>query len=471
MSLRSAQSSLRSNKSGGSTRESLLEIIRVQQKQNQKLVDQGTKMIDMAAELSGNLSRSGSRRGSEISQQSERGSVRSTSSHKSQFDKSEAGLRTKSYVESVLGRTLDEDVDIVVPQVDGNETIESQAQQTSNPHTPFIGIKGQSNEFTFSAPDSSRRRDRESSLLSDDDAWNSKPEDKRDTPSSTKSQGEGSTFSGTEDQAIGGISSQLGDFNIGEKLNQTSITPENPPNQDFDKLGDATTTRSDLENQESEIDYSRIKIPLSTSNQRTESHSWERGAHFGADLYKETPHRSAWDLRTGFTDPRFQHRLPRTVFEEKAEDFSDEDPEILEQIRTGTRPKTKIGLRDTDEYQKSKNAVTQYKSMITKLCNRLNGSYKTISTAQIAKELEDIECSLDVFQGLCGELLTFDMSTTQMEKIETSFPTYKNKLLDTKVLLTTELQVRDDKKRSKEKLDKQSREDDLRQAEERRQDE
>ena len=243
MSLRSAQSSLRSNKSGGSTRESLLEIIRVQQKQNQKLVDQGTKMIDMAAELSGNLSRSGSRRGSEISQQSERGSVRSTSSHKSQFDKSEAGLRTKSYVESVLGRTLDEDVDIVVPQVDGNETIESQAQQTSNPHTPFIGIKGQSNEFTFSAPDSSRRRDRESSLLSDDDAWNSKPEDKKDTPSSTKSQGEGSTVSGTEDQAIGGISSQLGDFNMGEKLKQTSIAPENPPNQDFDKLGDATTTR------------------------------------------------------------------------------------------------------------------------------------------------------------------------------------------------------------------------------------
>ena len=155
MSLRSARSSLRSSKSGSSTRDSLLEIIRVQQKQNQKIVEQNTtltkqgdKIIDLATELSGNLSRTGSLRGSVTSRQSDHGSIHSTSSHKEHFDKSEAGLRTKSYVESVLGRKLeDEDVDIIVPQVDGNETIESQAQQTSNPHTPFIGNKGQSNEW------------------------------------------------------------------------------------------------------------------------------------------------------------------------------------------------------------------------------------------------------------------------------------------------------------------------------------
>ncbi len=119
MSLRSARSSLRSSKSGSSTRDSILEIIKVQQKQNEKLVDQGKKILDLASELSGNPSRTGSLRGSVTSRQSDRGSIRSTSSHKSQFDKSEAGLRTKSYVESVLGRTVDEDVDIIVPQVDG----------------------------------------------------------------------------------------------------------------------------------------------------------------------------------------------------------------------------------------------------------------------------------------------------------------------------------------------------------------
>ncbi len=239
----------------------------------------------------------------------------------------------------------------------------------------------------------------ESSPLTEVGSLNSRSESKGDTPDSQRSQGEHSLLASFGDTVIGGITKKLGNFKLGfgNKQKRTSVTPENPPDQDFNKFQETATTKVNPENQEIGIDFSHVQVPSNMSQQQTDSHSWSTGAQFGEGFYEETPFRPSKDLRTGFTDPQFQSRLPRSFYEENAEDFSEVDLEVREQIRTGTRPKTKIGLTDTDDYQKAKNAVTQYKSMITKLCNRLNGSYKTISSAQITKELEDIECSLDVF--------------------------------------------------------------------------
>jgi len=374
-------------------------------------------------------------------------SVTSKRSHSSQFANTAAELRTRQYVENISNSmvTPGEDMSGVVPQVDGNETCESQDGPTIGQQTPLFQEK-EFQKFSFEAPGSANRREMESSPLTEVGSLNSRSESKGDTPDSQRSQGEHSLLASFGDTVIGGITKKLGNFKLGfgNKQKRTSVTPENPPDQDFNRFQETATTKVNPENQEIGIDFSHVQVPSNMSQQQTDSHSWSTGAQFGEGFYEETPFRPSKDLRTGFTDPQFQSRLPRSFYEENAEDFSEVDLEVREQIRTGTRPKTKIGLTDTDDYQKAKNAVTQYKSMITKLCNRLNGSYKTISSAQITKELEDIECSLDVFQGLCGELLTFDMSSTEMEKIETSFPKYKNRLLDTMGLLTTELQVRED---------------------------
>jgi len=340
-----------------------------------------------------------------------------------------------------------EDFDAFGHQVDGNETLETQNSTSSQ--TPLIGKKGQANEFIFKAPDSSKRRDRESSPSSDD-ALDSNLGNQMVTPDSMGSRGGGFGLSGFENQAIGGVSEKLGEFNFSEKQKRTSVTPENPPNANFESIPDGATARTTSDQQKSGIDFGAIKVPLSTLEPTNAKNPWSTGTQLGVSYYQETPFRSAQDLRTGLTDPRFQDRLPRTNFEKRGEDFSDEET-TFDKRETGTHPTTKFGLRATDDYQKVKKDVTQYKHTITRLCNKLNGTYKTLSEDQITKELETIDQTVGVFRYLGGKLMSYEMSETQFGKVELSIQTYESKLRDIKVILTTESQWRKDENLSKEK--------------------
>jgi len=170
MSLGSALSSLRSSKSGRSTRDSLLEIIREQQKQNSKILDHSAKIFDqiladrgaqkeqIAGDLVTQEFQEGSQRDSVTGCQSDCESIQSISLHKSQLDKS---LQTKSFVDSIQGHSFDgeEEVEGIAPYINGNETFESQSHSTSKLHTSFIGSKAHSNDFTFNQADKRRQAD------------------------------------------------------------------------------------------------------------------------------------------------------------------------------------------------------------------------------------------------------------------------------------------------------------------------
>ena len=358
---------------------------------------------------------------------------------------SEFNVIKRSQSESMLGKSSQKQTDHSpffsplprVMQVDGNDTVESQPDGILGEKTPVLPNKGQ-----FSAPGSSLRREKEKGSFSENGNEELTPRDKSETPESLKNLADVSFKS-----MIGNITRKFGGFRLSPNKNQQTL-------QHPEKATEKTLQNEDLQDKQVAqvipVDYSGIKIPQTAENDQNKVAEGKG--------YTETPFRNSSDIHTGKTDPKFKHRLPLTNYEGRDDDYSGAfcanpagyNNPVGRSFLPQDGEKTNLLRNDSwteentskESFRKASNAVTQYKGVISKRCNKIRSELKTLTTSELESSLTDLNEALKIFEQKCQSFLAHEMTEENRTLQLHSFNKYEGDLFTTKRFVSSELESR-----------------------------
>ena len=342
-------------------------------------------------------------------------------------------------------------------QIDGNDTAETQSEAPIGGKTPVLSNKATFGTQDFIAPGSSLRREKEISSFSENENEETTSGNKPDLPGPLKSRADISFKS-----VVGNITRKLGGFRLTTKDNQLRVKQ---PEKVQEKTLHGEIAQAKPVPQIITVDYSAINIPAIRED--------DQNKVSGGTGYGETPFRNVSEVQTGKTDPKFKHRLPLTNYEGRdddysgafcndAKDFTDpmqrfvqsENLENTEGIFTAKHVERQAQPNLTGEdswteedtskesFRKANNAVTQFKGVISKRCNKIRSELKTLSVPALELRLTDLDDALNIFEQKCQKFMTHEMTEENRTLQIHSFDKYKGDLLNTKGRVTSELQCR-----------------------------